>query len=161
MGSAIAIIVGQLLGAGKMDEAVDTDRKLIVFALILCSIVGVIMAAVAPFFPLLYNTTDSVRSLATSFIIITACCMPLFAFTNAAYFTLRSGGKTMITFLFDSCYVWVVSLPLAYGLVHFTSLPIIPIFAISQGQDLIKCIIGYIMLKKKIWVHNIAAAEVE
>lgn len=159
MGSAISIIVGQLLGAGKMKEAVDTDRKLIVFALLLCSAVGIVMAAIAPLFPRLYNTTENVRRLATAFIIITACCMPLFAFTNAAYFTLRSGGKTMITFFFDSCYIWIISLPLTWGLVHFTDLPIIPIFAITQGQDLIKCIIGYVLLKKGIWVNNIAALE--
>lgn len=157
MGSAIAIIVGQLLGAEKMEEARDTDRKLIVFALLLCGGVGIIMAAIAPFFPQLYNTTENVRSLATDFILITACCMPLFAFTNAAYFTLRSGGKTIITFLFDSCYIWIVSMPLAFILVHYTSLDIVTIYAITQAQDLIKCIIGGILLKKGIWVHNIAA----
>ena len=32
MGNAVSIIVGQLLGAGKMEEAKDTDRKLIAFS---------------------------------------------------------------------------------------------------------------------------------
>ena len=161
MGSAISIIVGQLLGAGKMEEAVDTDRKLIVFALILCGFFGVIMALIAPLFPRMYNTTDSVRALAADFIRILAVCMPLFAFTNASYFTLRSGGKTVITFLFDSCYIWVITLPVTFLLVHYTTLDITIIYFLSQAQDLIKCIIGAVLIHKRGWLNNIAAADVE
>lgn len=32
--------------------------------------------------------------------------MPFSAYTNAAYFILRSGGQALITFLFDSCFAW-------------------------------------------------------
>ena len=139
-----------------MEEAKETDVKLIVFSVLCAASFGLLLACISPFFPQMYNTTDSVRHLATAFILVTAICMPLFAFTNAAYFTLRSGGRTVITFLFDSCYIWAVTLPLTFSLVHFTGLHIIVIFAICQGQDLIKCIIGYILLKKGIWVQNIA-----
>lgn len=50
MGNAVAIIVGQLLGAGKMEEAKDTDTKLIFFSVASCAAVGVGMALFAPFF---------------------------------------------------------------------------------------------------------------
>lgn len=48
MGNAVAIIVGQLLGAGKMEEAKDTDVKLIFFSVVSCAVVGVGMAVFAP-----------------------------------------------------------------------------------------------------------------
>ena len=51
MGSAISIIVGQLLGAGKMQEARDTDVKLIVFAVLSCLGLGGLMILVSPLFP--------------------------------------------------------------------------------------------------------------
>ena len=51
------------------------------------------MAILAPYIPLMYNTTDEVRTLASSFIITVAVSAPIQAILNASYFTLRSGGK--------------------------------------------------------------------
>ena len=74
---------------------------------------------------------------------------------NASYFTLRSGGKTFITFLFDSMSVWVIAVPCAYILMNFTSLSIIPLYLICQLISIIKCILGYILVKKGVWIRNI------
>ncbi|MDY5912241.1 MAG: MATE family efflux transporter [Inconstantimicrobium porci] len=155
LGNAVGIIIGQLLGAGKMKEAKETDTKLIAFSVVSCAALGVLLAAVSPFFPLMYNTTDEVRHYATAFICIVALCMPLEAFMNASYFTLRSGGKTFITFLFDSMSVWVIAVPCAYILMNFTSLSIIPLYLICQLVSIIKCIFGYVLVKKGVWIRNI------
>jgi len=106
LGSAISIIVGQLLGAGKMEEAKDTDTKLIAFSVFSCVGIGLVLILLAPLFPMLYNTTNNVKELATWFLRIAAGCMPIAAFMHASYFTLRSGGKTIVTFLFDSVFLW-------------------------------------------------------
>lgn len=159
LGSAISIIVGQLLGAGKMEEAKDTDRKLIFFSVMSCLLIGLLMAVVSPVFPDMYNTTREVRNLATWFILTSALIMPLNAFTHATYFTLRSGGKTMITFLFDSVFVWVVSIPMAYCLSRFTRIHIVPLYFICQSVELIKCIIGFALVKKGIWLQNIVGED--
>ena len=124
LGSAVSIMVGQLLGGGKMEEAKVTAYRLITFSVLSCIVVGLVMVGLAPLFPKIYNTSDEVRSLATAFIMIAGLYIPVHAFMNATYFTLRSGGKTVITFLFDSVFVWVVSIPLAYMLSRFTSLDI-------------------------------------
>lgn len=155
MGSAVSIIVGQLLGAGKMEEAKDTDTKLIAFSVASCLVMGGLLALVAPLFPLLYNTTDVVRALGTGFIRIVAVCMPLYAFVHCAYFTLRSGGKTVVTFLFDSVFVWAVSIPFAYILSRFTNIPVVPLYFICQSLEAIKCVIGFVLIKKGVWLQNI------
>ena len=157
MGSAIAILIGQELGAEKTGVMEDA-YKMTFFAVICCMISGALMLCVAPFFPNIYNTDHEVRSLATSFIMISACCMPMYAFENATYFTLRSGGKTFITFLFDSCFVWVFSIPLAYVLVHYTDMPITVLFLCCQMIELMKCLIGYVLVRKGIWINNITNA---
>lgn len=159
MGSAIAIIVGQLLGAGKMEEARDTDTKLIAFSVGCCVVIGSVMALLAPLFPEMYNTSDEVKSLATAFIRIVACCMPMAAFMHASYFTLRSGGKTIITFLFDSVFLWCASIPLAYVLSRYTTLHVVPLYLACQLIEIIKCIIGFILVKKGVWIHNIVQKE--
>ena len=155
MGSTVSIIVGQLLGAGEFERAVDEDRKLIAFSITLCTVTGAVMAAVAPLIPQIYNTTAAVKALACELLIVSACMMPMDAFTNASYFTLRSGGKTLITFLFDSFFVWVISVPVAFVLSRFTGIPIIPMFIIVRGLDLIKCVIGFVLIKKRTWVNNL------
>lgn len=159
MGSALSIIVGQLLGAGKMEEAKDTDTKLIAFSVGTCVVLGLIVIVLAPLFPMLYNAGDSVRELATYFLRIAAACMPLAAFMHASYFTLRSGGKTIITFLFDSVFLWCVSVPVAYVLSRYTTMHIIPLYLCCQLLDIIKCVIGFILVKKGVWLQNIVASE--
>ncbi len=122
MGATVSIIIGQLLGAEKFEQAVDEDRKLITLSVLLCSAVGVIMAVVAPFIPQIYNTTDSVKLLACDLLLVSSAMMPVDAFTNASYFTLRSGGKTFITFLFDSGFVWCVCVTTALVLSRLTNI---------------------------------------
>lgn len=159
LGSAISIIVGQLLGAGKMEEAKDTDTKLIAFSVFSCVGIGLVLILLAPLFPMLYNTTNNVKGLATWFLRIAAGCMPIAAFMHASYFTLRSGGKTIVTFLFDSVFLWCVSIPLAYVLSHFTDMPIIPLYLACQLIDILKCILGFVLVKKGVWLQNIVAGD--
>ncbi len=159
MGTAIGIIVGQLLGANKLEEAKDTDRKLITFSVSICFVIGSIMALVAPLIPQLYNTTEEIRTLATKMLLITAAVMPINSLANACYFTMRSGGKTFVTFLFDSVYVWTFLIPLCWILQSFTTLPIVPIFLICQFADIGKGIIGLILIRRGVWIQNIVAKE--
>lgn len=157
LGSAVAIIVGQLLGAGKLEEAMTTAIRLIFFSTACCIIVGCIMALLAPFIPLIYKTNDEVKYLATRFIRISALMMPIQAFLHATYFTIRSGGKTIVTFFFDSFYMWVICIPLAYCLSRFTVLPVLLVYFICQSTDIVKCIIGFTLVRKGIWLQNIVA----
>ena len=144
---------------GKMEEARDTDTKLLAFAVGSCVLIGTVMMAFAPLFPRLYNTTPEVRGMAERFILIVAALMPVQAFANACYFTMRSGGKTFVTFLFDSVFLWVVSIPLAFVLSRFTALPIVPLYFICQAVDIVKCVIGFVMVRRGVWIHNFVTAE--
>ena len=159
MGDAIAIIVGQLLGAGKMKEARDTDNKIIAFAVFVGVLVGITVAITAPFFPMIYKTTDEAKHLATCFILCQAIFTPQMAFLHTTYFTLRSGGKTWITFIFDSVFMWVMSVPAAYILCQKTSISVIWVFCIIQILDWIKCIVGFVLVKNGIWMQNIVSKE--
>ena len=158
MGNAVGIIIGQMLGAGKSEQEVrDTDRKLIVASVFSCLIFGLLMVAVSGLFPQIYNTSDQVRSLVTRLICISALFMPFYAFTHATYFTLRSGGQTWITFVYDSCFVWAVCVSLAFCLSRFTTLSILPLYSICHGADVIKCFLGGAMIKQGKWIRNLTA----
>ncbi len=156
-GSSVGIIIGRLLGAGKMEEARDTDRKIIVFSIFISAILGVLMASISGLFPKIYNTNDIAKRIATMLILTQAVCLPFGAFKNATYFTLRSGGRTFITFLFDGGFVWAVSLPIAFILSRFTTASVLLIFISVQIGDFLKAILGYILVKKGVWIRNIVS----
>ncbi len=155
MGDAIAIIVGQQLGAGHIEEAKDTATKITVMAVTFAALGGLFMFAISDLFPMVYNTTDDVRAIAGTVIRITACVMPIHALLHALYFAIRSGGKTVVTFLFDSVYLWVIAFPFAYCLAHFTDMPIGPLFTLCQLVDLIKVAVGFFIYRSGIWARNI------
>ena len=155
IGASIAIVVGQLLGAGKLEEAKDADNKMIFFCVSACAAVSVVMIAFGGLFPSIYNTEPQIRELAASFIRIAALFMPFCAFCHATYFTLRSGGKTVITFIFDSVYVWTVMVPVAYFAANSSSVPIEGVFFLVQATEVVKVMIGFLMVRSNIWVQNI------
>ena len=155
MGEAVGIVVGQALGSGDIPKARDHARKMIAFTVFLGFVFGLAMIAVAPFFPQFYNTKDIIKQMATSFIIVTGIFMPFGACMHASYFTIRSGGNTLITLLFDGCFMWLLSVPTAYCLSHFTKMPVLHMLLIIQSFDLIKCVVGLAMVRSGIWARNI------
>lgn len=155
MGNAVGIIMGQFLGASKFEEAKKNANKLMWFTAMLCVGLTVILIILSGVFPRAYNTTDEIRNLGRWFIIITAAFFPLQGFLNVLYFTLRSGGKTVITFLFDSVFTWVVSVSLAFILCRFTVLPVLIVYLFVQCADIIKVCVGYVLVRKGIWVTNL------
>lgn len=155
MGSAVAIMVGQKLGAGLKEEARDVDRKLIFLTVVMHIIMGVLLILCSGLIPLMYNIEDSVREITRQLLIIAGASLPIHAFVHVVYFTIRSGGKTVITFLFDCVYTWVVPVALAYVLCHFTQMPIVGVYFCIQFIDIIKVIIGALMLKSDFWANNV------
>lgn len=155
LGICISIVVGQYLGAGKFEEAKDASTKMIFFTVACCIGTAILMLITGRFFPAIYNTQDSIKALASTFIYIQALVMPFCSFSHATYFTLRSGGKTLITFVFDSVFTWMIMVTLAEVLVRFTALDIVTIYFAVTFTELIKNILGYIMLKSGTWVNRI------
>ncbi|MBD5501299.1 MAG: MATE family efflux transporter [Lachnospiraceae bacterium] len=159
LGGCISIVVGQLLGAGKLKEAKEADNKMIFFSVSCCAGISVIMILLGRLFPSIYNTEARIKELARIFITISALAMPLCAFSHCTYFTLRSGGKTIITFLFDSVYTWVLIIPFATVLSRHTQLPVTTVFFMVQFTELIKVIIGFFMVKSNVWMQNIVGGS--
>ena len=152
LGGCISIVVGQYLGAGELEKAKDADNKMIVFSVFCCVVMAVLLLFVGGIFPQIYNTSDEIKSLATSFIAVSAIIMPLYSFSHVSYFTLRSGGKTMVTFLFDSVFTWVIVVPTAFLLANYTGLGIVSVYFLVQATELIKVVIGYFMVRSDVWL---------
>ncbi len=155
MGSAVSIMVGQRLGAGKMEEARDVDRKLIFLTEVMHIIIGLAMILFAPLVPRMYNVSEEVRDLTRQLLTIAGLSLPIHSFAHVTYFTIRSGGRTVITFFFDAVYIWAVTVLLAFLLTRFTDLEIVRIYFCVQFIDVVKVIIGLLMLRSDFWARNV------
>lgn len=155
LGSSIGIIIGKQLGANEFEKAYDTDRKLITFSVFLSFVIGITVFSISGKIPLLYNVSPASKEYAEYFIKVCSCFIPVHAFANASYFTIRSGGKTLITFLMDSVFIMCINVPIAFALFHIFHLSVWTIFPIIQAIDIIKVVIGMILVKKKVWLNNI------
>lgn len=159
MGVAVSVMIGQYLGAGEINKAKECIWKLIFFSTCISLVIAGIFAAVSPVIPMIYNTTDDVRSLATYFMLTSALYMAFNSITHCCYFTFRSGGKTFATFLFDSAYTWVICVPFTYIIVNYTGLHIRALYPICYFTDFIKSIVGLILLRTGFWAQNIVSEE--
>jgi Na+-driven multidrug efflux pump len=158
-GSSIAIIVGAELGAGEIEKARDSAWKLLAFSVLCAVVMGMVMIGVAPLFPLIYETTDAVRSLASYMTVISAILMPFCAFSHAAYFTIRSGGNVLVTFLMDCGFMWAVVVPISMVIAHFTSLDIHIFYPICQATEILKLIAGFTILCRGKWAKQLVGEK--
>ena len=113
------------------------------------------MALSSKIYPKIYNTTDEIRSLASAFIICQAIYLPLNSIINSCYFAIRSGGKTLVTFLFDSVYMLCVVVLLTFVVAKYTSISVIGVYAFSLAIEVFKAIIGLALVKKGTWAQNL------
>ena len=65
--------------------------------------------------------------------------------------------KTIITFLFDSVFTWCVNVPAAWLLAYKTGLGIVPLYFGVQALEMVKVVVGFVLVKKGVWIHNIVA----
>lgn len=155
MGVCLSILVGQELGAGNMEQAVSFQKKMSFLSHMICTFIGILLATIGRLFPQVYNTEPEIRMLAASFITVLGLCMLLYSIENSMYFTIRSGGKTLLTFAFDSIYTWLIQLPFTFFLSKHTSLPIVIVYLLSTLIIIPKVSFGQYLVKKGIWINKI------
>lgn len=149
------IVLGQMLGAGQTEEAKKASYKMLLLSVAVSIIVGGSYAAISGVVPHFYNTTAGVRSVATGLMLICAAAMPFESVANTEYFIIRSGGQAFITFVFDSGFMWVMCVPVIVLLAKFTGLSIFWLYGIVQLLNVVKCLIGFIVLRSGRWAKKI------
>lgn len=156
LGNTTGIILGQMMGAGEEKDAIRAQsRKLIFLSFVSGTVFGILLVIIAPLFPKLYNTTDEIRQMATGMIFILAMFKPVMGLVHACYNTIRAGGKTLLTFINDSGFMWCVSVPLVFCLSAFTDLPILPIYFLCQVTEVLKLIVSLSIIKGNGWMQNL------
>ena len=155
MGVATGILIGQELGKGNTTDVSLKAGKLSWFSVGLSAVSASVLFALSFVFPRIYNTSVDIQTMAGGLMRAAAVCMPIQAYANSVYFTIRSGGKTWITFFFDSVFYWVTMIPVSYLLVTRTDLYIVYVYFIVLFIEIIKCIAGRIMIRSGRWINDL------
>ena len=143
----------------QTEEAKEDAPRMLVFSVLLGVAVGILYAGVAFIAPQLYNTTDSVKHLATQFLLVTAVFMPIEGPLNVSYFLVRSGGKTLITMFTDCGLLWLVQGTTAFFLSEFTNLPVIPLFALVEAGMIVKLAVSLLYVAQGKWAHSVVEED--
>lgn len=156
MGSAMAIIIGQQLGLGRKTQARQDAYRLMTLNFLLHILLAAVALGLSMFIPRLYNVSPEARRIATWMLATLACILPFDATINASYCIMRSGGKMLITFLYDFLFVWFGNLLIAFCLIRFTGLSIIWVYALVHAVQVIKCFAGIRIIRSGVWLQTLA-----
>lgn len=159
MGTAVAIVIGQALGANNPILAKERIWQLLFFSVSICLVLGSALAVSAGYITHIYNTEPEVRRLAATFMRTSAMYMPFVAISHCCYFAIRSGGRTFLTMLFDSVYTWVICVPYTYALVAFTALEIESLYPLNQLTNVVKAVLGIVVVSSGLWARNLVESN--
>lgn len=158
---AAGIIIGQLIGAGKEEEARETGKTLNLLSAFIGIILGAVLLTAAPViirqFDLPPETLKAVKTLA----VILALMIPLRSnWVVNAIGTLRAGGDTKFVFIVDVVFMWLLCLPLAAVFGLWLHLPVVFVFLMPALEDMLKWLSGLIRFFKGKWINNLTRPEV-
>jgi putative MATE family efflux protein len=154
-GTVIAIMVGSQLGAGEIEEAKKTNRKLLTCTSFCGLLVGILLISFSGLFPMVYKTSQAVRGLAGDMMIVSGILMTFQAFSHASYFSIRSGGNVLLTFFLDCGFMWMCVIPITLVVSEFTNLSLIPLYIVGQGAEIFKLIFAFVIFKRGTWTKRL------
>ena len=157
LSSAASVLLGNELGAGRLEKAYDYSKKILVLGLT----TGILMAALfMPFRGLIlsiFDVSDIVRYSAKFCLTEYLLILPM-AMSNLIIIVgvLRAGGDTKMCFIIDTAGVWFLAAPLAFLGAMVWHLPIQAIYPMVLSEEVFKSIAAFLRYRKKIWLKNLA-----
>ena len=156
IGNAVTILVGNRVGKNEFDVAQKEAYYSLIFTAAIGTILGVILVISAPYITGLYTAvSQEAKNMAQIIIVFYGLYLLLCALNNSLFFILRSGGRTLLVFIFDSFYGWLFQIPLAFLILYVFNLDFIPLLIIVSMLDIVKTIVGFLLVISKKWYRNL------
>lgn len=154
MGASIGIIIGNQLGAGEIERARDSARKMTALGCVCALAVGGIMVALSKVFPMVYDVSAEVRDISSYMMVVSGAYMIFYAFNLCSYYTIRSGGRVLGVMMLDSGFMVAVAVPITAIAAYFTGVNIFVLYAVGQGTEMLKTVISAVMVRKYNWAKQ-------
>lgn len=158
--TATGILLGQSLGAGKLDKAREEARWMLTASFIfgcIMTLVGLLALLLIPIvFPKL--SVES-RAICREMVFYMSLFMPIWVYQNAQFAVSRAGGDTLMGVVVDTITTLLIAIPLMFFLAKGTNMGPVGMYICFKLLDFLKIAIAYVWLKKERWVVNLAGGE--
>ena len=153
---AVAILLGNMIGAQKEHKARSYARFSLIFSVITGAIVGIVIALAAPIFVSLFHINLEVSNIAIKSLYILAILMPIkFLTMDQVLGLLRGGGDTKYSLYLEMCSIWLVGVPMAFIGVLVFNLPLQYIYLLVGTEELIKMLFGFTRIHSGKFIHKL------
>ena len=156
LGNAGSIIVGNRLGADRLQEAKEAGGTLTRTAIIAGIVSGLVLIALSPFITKMVDLTPTARGYLQKMLLI---CSYYIAGKSVNCMTIggifAAGGDSKFGMLCDSVTLWCITVPLGCICAFILKLPVMIVYFVLNLDEIIKLPVVYKHYKKYKWIKNL------
>ena len=156
LGNAGSIIVGNRLGADRLQEAKEVGETLTKTAIIAGIVSGLVLIVLSPFITKMVDLTPTARGYLQKMLLI---CSYYIAGKSVNCMTIggifAAGGDSKFGMLCDSVTLWCIIVPLGCICAFILKLPVMVVYFVLNLDEIIKLPVVYKHYKKYKWIKNL------
>ena len=156
LGNAGSIIVGNRLGADRLQEAKEVGETLTKTAIIAGIVSGLVLIALSPFITKMVDLTPTARGYLQKMLLISSYYIAgksVNCMTIGGIFA--AGGDSKFGMLCDSVTLWCIIVPLGCICAFILKLPVMVVYFVLNLDEIIKLPVVYKHYKKYKWIKNL------
>ena len=156
LGNAGSIIVGNRLGADRLQEAKEVGETLTKTAIIAGIVSGLVLIALSPFITKMVDLTPTARGYLQKMLLISSFYIAgksVNCMTIGGIFA--AGGDSKFGMLCDSVTLWCIIVPLGCICAFILKLPVMIVYFVLNLDEIIKLPVVYKHYNKYKWIKNL------
>ena len=156
LGNAGSIIVGNRLGADRLQEAKEVGETLTKTAIIAGIVSGLVLIALSPFITKMVDLTPIARGYLQKMLLISSYYIAgksVNCMTIGGIFA--AGGDSKFGMLCDFVTLWCIIVPLGCICAFILKLPVMVVYFVLNLDEIIKLPVVYKHYKKYKWIKNL------
>lgn len=156
LGNAGSIIVGNRLGADRLQEAKEVGETLTKTAIIAGIVSGLVLIALSPFITKMVDLTPTARGYLQKMLLISSYYIAgksVNCMTIGGIFA--AGGDSKFGMMCDSVTLWCIIVPLGCICAFILKLPVMVVYFVLNLDEIIKLPVVYKHYKKYKWIKNL------
>ncbi len=160
LGSGGGILLGNELGAGRIEKAKRYGDRLCALAIVCGAISGALLLALSPLI-LSFVTLTPTAAWYLRWMLV----MSSYYLIGKSYSGLTiggifcAGGDTRFGFLCDSVTMWCICVPISAAAAFLLKLPVLAVFFLINLDEIVKMPVEYRHYKKYQWAKNLTEQE--
>lgn len=156
--NATAIVVGNLVGAGRYFRTRVLVRRTLHFSVALGLLLGLGLAVAAPLVPFLFHLSEGARELTRDLLWVYALLIPFRSFLyHQTVGLFRGAGDTRFALFLEVGGIWLLGLPPALVTAFVFHAPVWVVFASAVANEAILCLVAVRRFRTDRWIKPVTA----